>query len=434
MKTLNPIATWEGLPWIGPCCAVNDFNGDGRNELLFIQSAGAHANSFFDPRVNNGYGYKTGVEDQELFCMTLADPEGNILWQTGEPWHLERPFSWNGHCSDFCDLVDVDGDGRNEIILVHKSDLRIYDGATGELRVSHSLPNEAFNRAQAIKTDHSGHYHIFTKSGTSSATHSYGNPSLLLDHNLELVWELDNIPGAGHRPNFADFDGDGLDEMVIGFGLYDHDGTKLWAHEPFSKGDHLDDSAIVDIDGDGRLEVAFAHDGHDAVVHNDDGTERFRAPMNHCQIILAGKFFDSEEGQQLIFVDKAVGEEKEREAVVVRHDGSVISRYSTLGYYDPVSWTNDCGPLSLIRAERPPDPCGEFRVVVVEPTGKELARLNVRADFSAHVRKHKLDELHPEYPIYFGAGHYVSIGDVDTDGQQEVIVYDRHTVWVFKES
>ena len=112
MKTLHPIATWEGLPWIGPCCAVNDFNGDGRNELLFIQSAGAHANSFFDPRVNNGYGYKTGVEDQELFCMTLADPEGNILWQTGEPWQLERPYSWNGHCSDFCDLVDVDGDGR----------------------------------------------------------------------------------------------------------------------------------------------------------------------------------------------------------------------------------------------------------------------------------------------------------------------------------
>lgn len=432
MKIIEPWIVWKDRPWIGPCVGVNDFNGNGKNEMLFLQTAGAHANSAFDPRVPGGSHYKTGAEDQDLFCMTLTDVAGNILWQIGEPWKLERPYSWNGNNTEFYNLVDLDGDGHPEIIFVHKGELRVHDGKTGKLRASKRMPHEGFMYPRTVRTDHSGQHHIFVKSVTDSLTHSYGNPSLLLDHKLNVVWEKDNIPGAGHRANFADFDGDGLDEMVIGFGLYDHDGTRLWAHPPMSADDHLDYSAIADLDGDGRLEIAMAHDGHSAVVHNPDGKERFRTEMNHCQTVCAGKFLDREPGRQLLFVDKAVGKAREREAAIVGHDGRVLNRHHTLGYYDPINWPTEHGAYSLIRCERPVDLCGGYRVMLVDPLGKDVGRFNVRADFSAHVKKHGLDKIHPEYPAYFGATHYATVADLDSDGREELFINDRETLWIFK--
>ena len=51
--------------------------------------------------------------------VTLTDAAGNILWRTGEPWRIDRPFSWNGDWNDFCTLADLDGDGRFEIAVAH---------------------------------------------------------------------------------------------------------------------------------------------------------------------------------------------------------------------------------------------------------------------------------------------------------------------------
>ena len=52
-----------------------DSNGDGRNEVLFGRSAGAHANETLAPRNDVKIGYKTGAEDQEL----SADVPGEQL-------------------------------------------------------------------------------------------------------------------------------------------------------------------------------------------------------------------------------------------------------------------------------------------------------------------------------------------------------------------
>lgn len=430
MALIEPVAIWDVRPWGCPAFTVRDVNGDGGNEVLFLQTAGAHANEAFDPRFPELRYYKTGVEDQELFCMTLTDGRGDILWQVGEPWTLTRPFSWNGHWNEFCDTVDLDGDGEVEIILVHRDELRIYDGATGTLRRSKKLPNSGFNYARAVRADPSGRYHIFTKSGTSSRTHSYGNPSILLDHNLEIVWQQE-VDGAGHFGNFADVDGDGLDELLIGFSLFDHDGTLLWSHAPRGEGDHLDDSAVADIDEDGQYEFALAHDGHDAVVHNSDGSERFRVPMHHCQEILAGKFFSEVPGLQLLFVDKTEGAASEREAAIVDATGRELTRHRTLGYYSIVDWPTDVGPQSLVRVERPVEVEGDHRVMWVSPEGRELARFNARSSFYDRIMEFGLDKL-PGEGHYHGRSHCPAIGDLDGDDRDELLVTDRETVWVFR--
>ena len=428
MKLVEPTMTWDVRPWGTPALAVGDFNDDGQNEVFFLQTAGTHANDAFDPRSPKTAGYQTSAEDQDLFCMTLTDALGNILWQKGEPWALERPFSWNG--GDFCELVDLDGDGQTEVMFTHRDELRIYRGSSGELLKSAEMTNAGFSYARAVKTDHSGRPHIFAKSTSSSLTHGYGNPSLLLDANLNTVWEKE-VEGAGHAGNFADIDGDGLDELLIGFSLFDHDGTVLWSHSPGSANDHLDDSVIADIDADGHFEFALAHDGHDAVVHNDDGSERFRVPMHHCQNILAGRFFGEAPGLQLAFVDKAIGAADEREAAVVDSSGRELCRHRTLGYYSLINWPTDHGPQSLIRREWPSEIDGEHRVLWVAPTGEELAQFNVRSSFHDRFQEFGLAEF-PGRGRYFGTNLAAAIGDLDGDGLEELLVTDRDTVWVFR--
>ncbi len=294
----------------------------------------------------------------------------------------------------------------------------------------HELPHSGFYFSRAVRTDHSGKYHIFTKSVTSSATHGYGNPSLLLDHNFNVVWKKE-VDGAGHGGNNADVDGDGLDELLIGFSLFDHDGSPLWSHPPMSENDHLDDSVIADIDGDGRFEFALAHDGHDAVVHNTDGTVRFTVPMHHCQNILPGRFFDAETGLQLAFVDKAMGRAEEREAAIVNAHGRELSRHRTMGYYAVVDWPTDLGQNSLIRREWPAETNADHRVLWVDPSGRELARLNVRKNFYDRFQKFGLESF-PAGGRYFGTSHTEAIGDLDGDGSEEVLVSDREKVWIFK--
>lgn len=428
-KTVEPVAVWDVKPWGTPAFLIADLNDDGKSEVLFIQTAGAHANEAFDPRSSECKGYRTGEEDQDLFCITVTDATGDILWQIGEPWALERPFSWNG--GDSCEVADLDGDGRTEIMFVHRDELMICDASTGKQKRTRKLPNSGFHFARAVKTDHSGRLSIFTKSTSNSLTHSYGNPTLLLDHNLDVVWQKE-VDGAGHAGNFADLDGDGLDELLIGFSLFDHDGTLLWSEAPRTTDDHLDDSEIADIDGDGRFEIALAHDNGDAIVHNDDGAERFSVPMHHCQNIHAAKFFADEPGLQLAFVDKAIGAAEEREAAIVDHAGRELSRHQTLGYYSVVNWATDLGPQSFIRREWPPEIDGEHAVLWVDPTGRELARFKARSSFLDRFQQFGLAD-YPGRGRYFGTNLACTIGDLDGDGCEELLVTDRDQVWIFKQ-
>jgi hypothetical protein len=430
-RMIDPIAVWDIRPWGSPMYCVADVNGDGKNEILFVQSAGSHANSAFDPRIPGGDDYKTGAEDQDLFCMTLTDGRGNVLWQVGKPWRLERPYSWNGDCNRFCEIADLNGDGRKEILMARKGELLLFDAATGRLLKQSKLPNEAFNYACTIKIDHSGKRHIFTKSGSTSLTHSFGNPNLILDHDFNVVWEVE-VPGAGHRGCIADVDGDGLDEMLIGYTFFDHDCRVLWSHPPEDGNDHNNGAVIADLDNDGRFEIAVVHDSLHGAVHELDGRERFRVKMHKAALIASGRFFSDVPGTQLIYTDMARSMDEPQESIIVDAFGRELTRHAVNGYYEIVDWPTPLGPQSFVRLERPAALEGEFRVVWADPTGKDLARFNVRASFHEHFLRHGLDRVNPEYRTYFGGLLASCIGDIDNDGREELLINDREKVWVFR--
>ncbi|MDF2922208.1 MAG: hypothetical protein K0R57_1122 [Paenibacillaceae bacterium] len=183
---------------------------------------------------------KRGHKDAyaHISCLTAIKLDGEVLWQLGEP--STNP----DHALLSADLplqvCDIDGDGIDEVIVSRNFQLMILDGRTGAVKRAvptplseqpdsslHSLPfhKYAFDRVNvdAIRiANFSGKDRpadILIKDRYSRVW--------VYDHELNLQWTFQQGI-TGHFPYTADIDGDGRDEMFIGYHLVDHDGTLLW--------------------------------------------------------------------------------------------------------------------------------------------------------------------------------------------------------------
>ena len=61
----------------------------------------------------------------QISCLTAVTLDGKVLWQLG------RPDPRNGLLTADCpfQIHDIDGDGRNEVVMVKDFQLQVRDGA-----------------------------------------------------------------------------------------------------------------------------------------------------------------------------------------------------------------------------------------------------------------------------------------------------------------
>ena len=71
-------------------------------------------------------------------------------------------------------------------------------------------------------------------------------------------------------------------------------------------------------------------------------------------------------------------------------------------------------------------------MIWVDALGNELCRMGLRDSFLDHIVRHGLDKASYDRATYHGAGHSPATGDIDGDGEDELVVTDRESVWVFK--
>jgi len=184
-----------------------------------------------------------GPRDQysELSCLTAMTFDGEMLWQIGKPdpanYHLTNDVGFQIH--------DIDGDGRNEVIYCMNFEIVVLDGATGKVKYKAPTPlsKAPANRYERILGDclffcdlrgQGADRDIIIK---DRYWHFWA-----LNDKLEIMWE--GSCRTGHYPYAADIDGDGHDELAIGFSMFDHDGKMLWTLEDQIQ-DHADGVAIV---------------------------------------------------------------------------------------------------------------------------------------------------------------------------------------------
>jgi len=211
---------------VGRNLRFGDLTGDGQIEIVVGQM--------------NAHGPRDAYS--EVSCITAMDLNGEILWQSGAPdpekYELTNDVAFQVH--------DIDGDGRAEVIYARDFELAIADGANGQIvhKVPTPLAHAPADRYPRILGDC---LFFCDLSGVGRPTDLVIKDRYwrfwVYNQRLEMQWEAQC--NTGHYPYAFDVDGDGHDELAIGYSLYDHDGSLLWTLDD-ALHDHADGIAILD--------------------------------------------------------------------------------------------------------------------------------------------------------------------------------------------
>jgi rhamnogalacturonan endolyase len=362
-----------------------DLDGDGDLDMLIAQNI---------PRIR-------GDTFDHVSALTAVDFDGKVLWHSG------RPDPRNGLLTNDTpfQIHDVDGDGKNDVVLVRDFKLQLLDGQTGKVKRwvwMPPIPKDA--RAKPYEL-YSGDSLIF-----ASLTGPGRRDLLLKDRyrnfwafsrNLDLLWQGGD--DTGHTPFPFDTDGDGRDELFIGHSLWTHDGRRVWSHDG-KLNDHVDALAVGNFTGDPKAppRVYWSSSDEAFVMLDLAGNILKQHRVGHTQTAAVGKFRPDLPGLQYVttnfWKNPGIVSLFDAEGNLL-HQGEPIHTGSvTL----PVNWKGDGQELVLlsgnVREGGMVD--GQLRRVVVFP-----------------------DDGHPDLTA--------AVLDLTGDPRDEIVLWDQENVWVY---
>ncbi|HWQ55943.1 MAG TPA: hypothetical protein VN442_19800 [Bryobacteraceae bacterium] len=247
-----------------------DLDGDGVADMLIGQSV-------------------RKPESFALSCLTAVTLDGKVLWQSGRPnpdnalLTTDTPFQ----------IHDVDGDGRNEVVVIRDYRLQILDGKTGQLKHWIWMPKAPERKAKPYELSEGNAIAFLNISGDPGRREILVKDQYerfwVFDRTLKLLWE--GAGQLGHYPYPVDIDGDGRDEIAIGYALWDHDGRLLWSRDREVK-DHADGVAVGNFSGDPQKPPRVFASGSDEgfLLFDIRGNLLKHVRLGHNQSPSIGKF------------------------------------------------------------------------------------------------------------------------------------------------
>ncbi len=234
---------------VGRNFRFGDLDGDGQVDILICQMR------HHGPKDSNS----------EASCLTALTLDGKQLWQVGDP------DAWNDELTNDVGIQihDLDGDGKNEVIYCKDMELIVADGKTGTTKYKVPTPKTPANtpaprnRFPQILGD-SLYFCDLRGQGRAGdlVLKDRYNSFWVYNDKLELLWQAQC--NTGHYPYAFDADGDGKEELCMGYSMFDHLGKRLWTLDD-TLNDHADGVAMVrfnpDPKAEPRLMIAASDEG-----------------------------------------------------------------------------------------------------------------------------------------------------------------------------
>jgi len=235
---------------VGRNFRFGDLNGDGQIDILVAQI------QHHGPKDSNS----------EVGCLTALTLDGEQLWQIGVA------DAWNDELTNDVGLQihDIDGDGQNEVIYCKNFEIIVADGKTGKTKYKTSTPPTPAdtpsprNRFPRILGDSLflADFRGLGRAGDILIKDRYNN-FWAYNEKLESLWQ--GTCNTGHYPFSYDANGDGKEELFIGYSNFDYDGKKLWSLDDTLK-DHADAVAVVKLQADPKAAPTLVIAGSDEGV------------------------------------------------------------------------------------------------------------------------------------------------------------------------
>jgi rhamnogalacturonan endolyase len=370
----------------GRSVRFGDLDGDGRVEMLLAQNI---------PRVR-GDGF------DQISCVTAVTLEGRVLWQSG------RPDPRNGLLTNDLpfQIHDIDGDEHNEVVLVKDFKLQVWEDGSGKLKQWVWMPKMPSSSSPGPYEFENGDAIAFLNlSGNEQRREilvkdRYHN-FWIFNQRLELLWQGQGQ--TGHFPYPFDMDGDGRDEFLIGYSLWDHSGHRLWSHDDDLK-DHADAVVMGNFSGDPHAEWQAYASGSDEgfLVFDQHGQILKQVRVGHAQSMSVGKFRPAAPGLQLM-----TSNFWKNPGIVTPfdHDGNILAQDEPIHSASPlmpVNWWGDGQELALLSGNAVEGGMidGDLQRAVLFP-----------------------NDGHPDLCAY--------AIDVVGDERDEVILWDQKRAWIY---
>jgi len=362
-----------------------DLDGDGVPEMLIAQNI---------PRVQ-------GDAFDQISCLTAVTFDGKVLWQSG------RPDPRNGLLTNDTpfQIHDIDGDGRNEVVLTRNFQLQILDGKTGEIRKWAWLPKMPAGEGLRPYDRESGDSIAFVNFSGDKRRHEilvkdrYAH-FWIYNNKLELLWQGDGQ--TGHFPYPIDL-GDGFDSLIIGYSFWNHTGTRLWSHDT-DLHDHADGIMVGNLSSDPKAEPRVYASGSDEgfIMFDLRGKLLKQVRVGHNQSPSVAKYRPDLAGLQYISVNfwKSPGI-----VTLFDGDGNILAQDEPIHSGSPmlpVNWRGDGQEFCLLSGNSLEGGMidGYLRRVVMFP-----------------------EDGHPDLAA--------AVLDITGDQRDEIVLWDQSRVWIY---
>lgn len=336
----------------------------------------------------------------ELSCLTAMTFDGELLWQKGVP----DPEKYKITSDVAFQIHDLDGDGKNEVIFTMDFKLNIINGKTGRLikRIPTPLSRTPGDKYKRILGDC---IYFCDLSGKGR------DCDILIKDRYSNVWAYDEHLNflwtqsckTGHYPYACDIDGDGKDEVIIGYSLIDDDGRMIWNKDK-EMGDHADAVIIAanNFQEDTTLKIFYGAGDWGAMILDLKGNILVHKPIGHVQNTSIANFRSDLPGLEMVSVNFWGNQ-----GIIHLFDanGNIYHSFEPGPYGSlcfPVNWRGDGLEYFLLNTN--PGDGGLF-----DGNGMKTVVFP--------------DDGHPDMCN--------AVLDLTGDSRDEIVTWDKHEIWVY---